>query len=187
MKHSEETNARSGKPIMALLNHGWQSDAKLWAQVPGELRNSNSWRWVGFMENEAVLVPERMSGIYCVCTAPFGRRRQHESRVHNHDLFSILFTPIYIGKTDNLRRRFLEHCKKPSAKLDAARRCFGGSIQFWYHRLVAARLAAYEAILIQCFGPTANDKPESIMGTLGDPVAIGVHDQPTRTDLRRHR
>ena len=174
-----------GNAVMAMLNYGWQFDASLWAQVPADLRNSNSWRYVGFVANEAVLVPDRISGIYCVCTGPVGRRPQHISRLH--DLFSILFTPIYIGKTANLRRRFLEHCKNPSLKLDAARRCFGGSMQFWYHRLMADRLAAYEAVLIRCFGPTANDKPESITGTLGDPIAIGIHDQPTRTEPRRQR
>lgn len=156
------------------VNHGWQYDPGLWAQVRPELRNSTEWRAVGFVENEAVLVPDGRSGIYCVCTSPVGRRRQAES--HRCDLFSLLFTPIYIGKTDNLRRRFLEHCKRPSARLYAARRCFGASMQFWFHRVVAEQLGDDEAILIRCFGPTVNDRPESITGVVGVPVAIGIDD-----------
>lgn len=168
---------------MATLNHGWQYDTELWMQVPPDLRDSKEWRSVEFVENEAVLVPDGRSGLYLVCTSPVGRRRQPES--HRHDLFSILFTPIYIGKTDDLRRRFLQHCRRPSARLDAARRCFGASMQFWFHRLFAQRLGNAEAILIRCFGPTANDRPESITGMIGSPVAIGIHEQP-QPRQRRH-
>lgn len=160
---------------VAVLSYGWQYDAELWAQVPADLRDSNAWNSVGFVENEAVLVPARQSGLYFVCTSPVGRRRLSEYR--DNDLFSILLTPIYIGKTGNLRRRFLEHCRSPSVKLEAARRCFGASMQFWYHRRGAERLGADEAILIRCFGPIANDQPGSISGAIGDPVAIGVHDR----------
>lgn len=163
---------------MATLNYGWQYEPGMWAQVPADLRDSSAWRSVGFTESEAVLVPNGKPGIYCVCTSPVGRRRQRESR---RDLFSVLFSPIYIGKTDNLRRRFLEHCRRPSAKLDAARRCFGGSMQFWFHRRDSDRLGGDEAVLIQCFGPTANDRRESIAGVVGAPVAIGVHDHREQT------
>lgn len=170
---------------VAVLSYGWQHDAELWAQVPADLRDSNAWNSVGFVENEAVLVPAGQSGLYFVCTSPAGRRMQLEFR--RNDLFSILLTPIYIGRTDNLRRRFLEHCRSPSAKLEAARRCFGASMQFWYHRRVAERLGYDEAVLIRCFGPTANDRPGSILGTIGDPVAIGVHGRSTITYPRRRR
>lgn len=170
---------------VAVLNYGWQHDTQLWSHVPADLRDSNAWSSVGFVENEAVLVPAGQSGIYFVCTSPVGRRMRPESR--RHDLFSILFTPIYIGKTDNLRRRFLEHCRNPSAKLNAFRRCFGASMQFWYHRRMADHLGSDEAILIRCFGPTANDKLESVIGVVGKPVAIGVHDRPQQSSLRRRK
>lgn len=168
--------------VMATMSYGWQCDSGLWAQVPADLRYSSDWRSVGFTENEALLVPDGKSGVYCVCTSPVGRRRQRESR---NDLFSILFSPIYIGKTDNLRRRFLEHCRKPSARLDEARRCFGGAMQFWFHRRDPDRIGGDEAILIRCFGPPVNDRRESIIGVVGTPVAIGVHDEIKRTQRRQ--
>lgn len=167
--------------VMATLSYGWQYDSGLWALMPDDLCHSSDWCSVSFSENEAVLVPDGKSGIYCVCTSPVGRRRRRESR---HDLFSILFSPIYIGKTDNLRRRFIEHCRKPSARLDAARRCFGGAMQFWFHRRDHDRIGGDEAILIRCFGPPANDRRESIMGVVGAPVAIGIHDQQEQTNTR---
>ena len=157
-----------------MLNYGWQHDPQLWAKVPIDLRDSSAWRSVGFVEKESVLVPADKSGVYFFCTSPAGRRIA--ASVRSNDLFSRLFTPIYIGKTDNLQRRFLEHCRTPSAKLRDARRCFGASIQFWFHRVVVDRLRADEAILIRCFGPTANEKKESIIGVLGKPVPIGIQD-----------
>ena len=61
--------------------------------------------------------------------------------------------------------------------LSAARRCFGVSMQFWFHRLAQHRTRDSEAVLLQCFGPTANKKRESIRGIVKDPIAIGLHDR----------
>ena len=158
-----------------MLNYGWQCDRVLWAQVPADLRDSNAWNRVGFVENEAVSVPAGQSGVYLLCTAPVGCKMSMQ--VRGNGLFSYLFTPIYIGKTDNLRRRFLQHCRSPSVKLNAARCCFGRSMEFWFHRLAPERLGGDEAILIQCFGPTANEKRESIVGIVRTPIPIGIHDK----------
>ena len=166
-----------------MLNYGWQHDPELWAQIPSDLRDSSAWSWVGYVENEATLVPAEQPGVYFLCTSPVGRRMP--SNVRKNDLFSNLFTPLYIGKTDNLQRRFVEHCKHPSPKLRAARRCFGASMQFWFHRLIPARLGRDEAILIRCFGPTANEKKESVIGVLGKPIPIGIHDrQDSKTKVQ---
>lgn len=164
-------NQAAAGPTM--LKYGWQSDPELWAKVPDDLRDSPSWRCVGFSEKEAVLVPDGKSGIYFLCTSPAGRRPTGARR--RGDLFSKLFTPIYIGKTEDLQRRFLEHCRQPSSKLSAARHCFGDSLQFWFHRLELCRLRDCEAICIACFGPTANDRSESIRAVLKTPIAIGIH------------
>ena len=163
----------------AMLKYGWQHDPELWARIPMDLRDSSAWKSVSFVENEAVLVPVAKPGIYCFCTSPAGRKVA--ARLRTNDLFSQLFTPIYIGKTDNLQRRFLEHCRNPSAKLREARRCFGASMQFWFHRLIIERLRADEAILIRCFGPTANEKEESIIGVLGEPIPVGIQDAPQQS------
>lgn len=107
--------------------------------------------------------------------AGFGRRLS--ARARKTDLFGHLFTPIYIGQTEDLNRRFLQHCRNPPPKLHAARRCFGASMQFWFHRLPLDRLKQVEAVLIASFGPTANDKKETIRATVGRPIPIGLHDR----------
>ena len=161
--------------VTVSLNYGWQHDRELWDRIPVDLRDSRSWRAVGFVENEAVSVPSRQPGIYFFCTSPVGRRSP--VRVRGNDLFSNLFTPIYIGKTDNLRRRFLEHCRSQSGKLNSARLCFGASMQFWFHRLSEDRIKDDEAILIRCFGPTANERMESIKGVFKKAIPVGIHDR----------
>lgn len=158
-----------------MLQYGWQPDSALWAQISITLRNSRSWRYVPFLESEAGSVPVGKSGVYLLCTSPVGRRLPREARAH--DLFANLFTPIYIGRTDDLQRRFLDHCRRPSPKLFAARRCFGPSMQFWFHRLAADQTRHSEATLIACFGPTANDKQETIRASVKNPIPIGIHDR----------
>lgn len=161
--------------VTVSLNYGWQHDRELWDRIPADLRDSRSWRAVGFVENEAASVPSGQPGIYFFCTSPVGRRPPVQIR--GNDLFSNLFTPIYIGKTDNLRRRFLEHCRSQSGKLNSARLCFGASMQFWFHRLSQDRIKDDEAVLIRCFGPTANERMETIRVGIRGPFPIGIHDR----------
>ena len=160
--------------IIGMLNYGWQHDSAMWNRIPSSLRGSTSWRSVEFTENEAVSIPDSQPGIYFVCTSPAGRRLSIQRQAT--DLFATLFAPIYIGRTDNLQRRFLEHCRHPSTKLRTARLCFGASMQFWFHRLPPEELRDTEAILLACFGPTANERQERVRVIVKDPISIGLHD-----------
>ena len=157
------------------MNYGWQLDSDLWNLIPADLRDSQSWQFVGFTEIEAVSVPEGKSGIYLFCTSPVGKRLL--PHIHKKDLFSNLYTPIYIGKTKDLQRRFLEHCKHPSASIAKARRCYGSSMLFWFHSREDDQINEDEARLIQCFGPPANERRETIKGIVREAISIGIHDQ----------
>lgn len=154
------------------MNYGWQYDSKMWAKVPSEIAKSRSWRAVSFSETEATAVPSEKPGIYLLCTSPVGRIL-HERPMKN-DLFSRLLSPIYIGKTRNLRRRFLEHCRRPNNEISAARNCFQGSMLFWFHLRDRHCIDQDEAILIQCFGPTANKKQEALRGIAKETKSIGI-------------
>jgi len=154
-----------------MLNYGWQIDAELWGQIPEDLLLSTSWRHVSFTLSEAAGLPKD-PGIYCICASPVGRQQPEETTPN--DLFGRLFTPIYIGRTDNLKRRFDEHCKRPSVKVEAAKKCFGACLQFWFHRLPLERIADEEAKLIKCFGPTANEREERIKAKVGAGIPIGI-------------
>ena len=165
------TKLVSSVPCDALLKYGWQIDPYLWAQVPEDLRGG-SWRFVDFAEIEADAIPQGQSGIYVFCACPVGYRLVLTGR--SDDLFSNLLTPIYVGRTNNLRRRFLEHCRYPSTQVEAARACFGSSITFWFHRVSVDRIRFYESVLIGCFGPAANRRDETITATLGPSRPIGI-------------
>lgn len=153
------------------MNFGWQIDPAPWASIPTDLSSSRSWRSVGFAEMEADGVPARESGIYMFCACPVGIRPAHHE---GGALFSLLLTPIYIGRTTDLRRRFIEHCRRPSPEVRAARVCFGVSMQFWYHQREDGMIRDDEAALIDCFGPPANRRRETVTGKFGTPRRIGV-------------
>ena len=156
-----------------MLNYGWQTDISLWEEMPSDIRDSSAWRSVDFRANEAVAVPDHESGIYCICASPVGRPRV-EQGIHANDLFIRLYTPIYIGKTKDLRRRFIEHCSNPSQKVQAAKECFMNCLQFWFLRLPADRIDIEEARCISCFGPAANERSGVIVGKVRQPVDIGI-------------
>ena len=158
-----------------MMNYGWQSEPSLWAQIPDDLRDSQLWRFVGFTEIESVSIPEGEPGIYLFCTSPV--RKRFPAHLLKHDLFSNLLTPIYIGRTKNLRKRFVQHCKNPSSRLADARDCFGNSMLFWFHSRQENQIQKDEAIMIRCFGPTANERIETVKAIIGAPVPIGVHYQ----------
>ena len=161
------------------MNFGWRIDPAPWALIPTELSSSRAWRSVGFTEVEADGVPARESGIYMFCAYPVGIRPTHHEA---GALFSLLLTPIYVGRTNDLRRRFIEHCRRPSPEVRAARVCFGMSMEFWYHARRSAMTRTDEAVLINCFGPPANKRRETVAGTFGTPRRIGV---PTKNPKGR--
>ena len=47
-------------------------------------------------------------------------------------------------------------------------------MMFWFHRVPAERLSSDEAVLIQCFGPPANGREETIPASIGMPMPIGT-------------
>jgi len=160
------------------MNYGWQFNSEFWKLIPEDLKHSQSWQSVSYSEIEAESIPEGKPGIYFFCASPVGKRLP--ARANKKDLFSILHIPIYIGKTNNLRRRFLQHCKNPSSSIRKARRCFGTSMLFWFHRRSEDQIDDDEAILIHCFDPVANERKETIKAIVGESIPIGIHGRKTK-------
>ena len=156
------------------MDFGWRIDPVPWASIPTGLSSSRSWRAVGFTHMEAHVVPAE-AGVYMFCASPVGIRPAHDEE---GALFSLLLTPIYIGRTSDLHRRFIEHCRRPSPQVEAARECFGMSMYFWYHRREQDTIRNDEATLIDCFGPPANKRRETVVGKLGTPRDIGPPTRP---------
>jgi len=154
-----------------MLRYGWQLDKTLWDQIPADLRESCSWRFVDVASVSADMIPSA-PGIYLFCTYPVGCRRLPSE---SNSLFGNLLAPIYIGQSTNLRRRFLQHCRRPPNMIQAAQACFGADMTFWFHRRRRGQIKADEAALIHCFGPTANlQSPPSITARLRKPVRVGI-------------
>ena len=154
---------------MSMSRGGWQCDPAVWRQLPDDL--GTGWRYVGFDRREEISVPDD-AGVYVMCCCPAGLRFPPTER--SGSLFANLLTPVYVGKSKNLHRRFLEHCRHPSSRIAEARDCFGRSMSFWFRRIAVDRIDREEAVLIKCFGPPANRREETVPATLGDPIRIGV-------------
>lgn len=153
-----------GRPF---LRYGWSLERSIWSHVPADLVKGRQWRWVQFAVAEANSVPT-VAGVYVVCACPPGRHRS-TSALPN-DLFSLLYTAIYVGRTNNLRTRFTQHCQNPKPEIRLSRECFSDSLEFWFHRLDPGILIETEACLIECFGPPANAVRGAITARMRDPM-----------------
>lgn len=87
---------------------------------------------------------------------------------------STIKTPIYMGISKNLQRRFINHQKKE--ELIEARQCFGNDMDFMYLKIEPYEeqdiKVFFEQPMIDCFGKVVNKidsvaQLPSIKGTLG--------------------
>jgi len=149
------------------MRHGWSLVKLEWNSIPHKLVNSKIWRSVQFNISDINSVPSS-PGVYIICSSPPGRRRN--DKVSPNDLFALLYNAIYVGKSENLRERFQNHCNKPKKEIVESRTCFEDSLDFWFFRLDASEIAYAEAHLIDCLGPPANTVRGIISATLQGPI-----------------
>ena len=135
------------------MKYGWTLDRSKWDLLPDEFVVGGSWNSVQFTLADKDSIPES-SGIYLVCTPPCGRRRGDSTSPN--DLFGILYSALYVGKSSNLRTRFIQHCRKPDRPIQAAFTCYSEALEFWYHRTDVGSLRTAENSLFDCLGPPAN-------------------------------
>ena len=138
------------------MRHGWSIEREPWAKLSHFQVRGNRWRSVKFVLSDSNSVPSE-SGIYALCTPPPGTIRR-DSWSSPHDLMGSLFTAVYIGKTADLRRRFMEHCRRPKPEIRQIRQVFSTSLEFWFCRMTSSEIEAAEMQMIECFGPTGNLK-----------------------------
>lgn len=102
------------------------------------------WSQVSFEQGLEILVPKR-SGVYVVVVA------------WRHYGLPANIRYIYIGKSNNLRRRYREHAS--SGELDLELNRLGGSnekAEFWWVTLANDELDTVERSLIRSLMPEAN-------------------------------
>ena len=151
------------------MRYGWSIDPKTWQSLPEELAAPDMWRSVSFSSADANSVPTE-AGIYALCSPPPNRMRSAQSSPS--DLFGILYTALYIGRTNNLRVRFQQHISQPSERVRSTRAVFGSRMQFWFSRHAPTKLRNLEAHLIDCFGPSANKIRGTITAKIQRPLSI---------------
>lgn len=160
---SERVDAVNRPP--ARIRYGWPLYPDEWEAVPDSLWLTEQWqsRPLGHASRDSL---PTQSGVYLMSVKP-PRAASFPPPVG--DLNEV----IYVGKTVNLRRRYAEHLNTPSPKVRMARATYSASLRFWFLALPKSQIAQLEALLIDCFGPPANDRPgDSPHLTLGENTTV---------------
>lgn len=141
------------------MDWGWTSERGLWIRLAQEI-SGRRWRTVLLAELQALSVPE-VAGVYLMCGGP---------AVPIPSFVDCkIFGPLYVGRATNLRRRFLDHCKRPGGNIDAIKHCWREGLEFWFSEMPDSEARLVEGLLIDCFGPRANRRRE-IRARLAAPV-----------------
>lgn len=142
------------------IRYNWPLHKDDWDKLPEEIYETD-WqsRPLGHASKRSI---PAITGVYMMCVRI--PQASHFARP-----FTEMTTVIYVGKSKNLRNRYENHLNTPSPKVRAARETYADSLRFWFLGLPENRISEIEALLIDCFGPPANDQP-------GD--AILVHAGP---------
>lgn len=141
------------------IRYGWPLLRIEWDRLPTWVSDSSRWQSRPLGHASKGSVPNQ-AGVYLMCVRPPGFGRMSEP-------FRSLVEVIYVGRTKNLRSRYADHLNTPSAKVRAAIQTYSGSVRFWFLRTPIELTSTIETLLIDCFGPPANDKP-------GDAISVEI-------------
>ncbi len=148
------------------MQQGWNLDRSMWQRLSSALDPSAHWKCVPFHESSLASVPQK-PGVYLIVGRP------PTLGVKPHSNFS---KPLYIGRSEsNLRARFRSHCAGTyQQSLRTIHKCYSGNeeLVFWYAALPAFKVAELESLLIDCYGPPAN-QISGIRVRFRDPVPAG--------------
>ena len=136
------------------IRYGWPLGSADWENLPPEVRGDAAWhsRTFGYATKDNI---PTSPGVYMMCGRP-------PNGPDLADPFGRLMCILYVGKANNLNRRFREHLNTPSPKVRAARNTYSTSLQFWFSMVPENRIDLVEGLLIECFGPPANDRPGTV-------------------------
>ena len=135
------------------MRRNWSIDKRHWESLPDDFLNGN-WRKVNYISSESIRVSKK-GGIYMYCVSI---PKAKGDRIAN------IRTPIYMGISNDLRRRFTEHLDKEEIRDMSA--CFGNKLSFLY--LVISPFIEkevkikYEQPMIDCFGKVVNKINSSV-------------------------
>ena len=136
------------------MRHGWTLEKQNWDDLL-EVISRTYWSNTKLDQSYQHNVPDS-PGVYAICLK---LRTMNFNQCPFKDLYEI----IYIGKSDtSVRDRFLKHCRSPVRGVKKAKQCFGDRLEYWHTIVMPNQVSELEARLIECFGPPANRRQESI-------------------------
>ncbi len=125
----------------------WSIDTYHWESLPEEFLNGN-WRKANYVSSDSKRVSTK-GGIYMYCVSI---PKSNNKRLDN------IRTPIYMGISDDLRRRFTEHLDKPEIREMAL--CFESKLTFMFLVIDPYEekniKIKFEQPMIDCFGKVVN-------------------------------
>lgn len=132
------------------MRKGWTLDNDTWRRAAAELteleyksfRLEKSWQ---------PHIPEA-PGVYLMCVYPPTSIAHFKLRPWT-DMLNV----VYVGHSENLRRRFGEHVNGERPNVIIAK-LVHGKVDFWFCELPLNRMWKVEQLLIDILGPTANEK-----------------------------
>ena len=143
------------------MRHGWALKKQNWDDLLKVISGTH-WSNTKFDQRYQNNVPES-SGVYAICL-------KLRTMNFNQPPFKDLYEIIYVGKSDaSVRTRFLKHCRSPVRGVKEAKQCFGDNLEYWYTEVMPNQVRELEARLIECFGPPANRRQESIPARIKNP------------------
>ena len=142
---------------------GWSLDASKWKRLAAYI-DGKEWKKIRFDESMEAQVDCR-PGVYMIVANP----PCLESLPHTQ-----FMAPLYAGQSKtNIRSRFHHHLTTPDAQVRELGNLGGCSNLWFYFTVVSPReVDALEALLIDCYGPSANSQ-RGIQGKLKDPISAG--------------
>ena len=150
---------------------GWSPEKKLWNELV-RIGASLSWKRVDLDSSRSHRIPEKDTGVYLICaSAP-------SEAVKTLNACTVLYAGQVKSSRRGLRTRFLEHIKKPTARLKSFLDCYYPKVHFWFACVrEPAEIDELEGLLIGVFNPPCNEigapGTSVLTARLGIPKPIG--------------
>lgn len=144
------------------MRYGWTCDYELWMIARCAVADRR-WFSLPYVPGYEHNVPEQ-SGVYMITLLA-------SELLGQEDFWKRIQAPIYIGQSENLRRRFKEHVLNKSTVGSYLRDL--PRLQYCYCKVELNHLDDVESQLIQVFGPRINRvQPAILRATFKPPVQI---------------
>lgn len=155
-----------------MMEYGWTIDKLRWTALKNTMGDKSRWKISRLRDTGSAAIPEK-PGVYMLCVRPLLCEETFVVDVNSRHAKG-LYNALYIGESDNLRRRYRNHARmrgsRDRKRVDEFFDRFAGKIDFCYWVIDKAdkfRLREVQNLLIACFGPSANTQG-------GGDVIIGI-------------